>query len=865
MNKLELYSALKTQNVILLTPNHRLAKIFIEDYGSYLNELVWTNPAIMPFKQWLNHCYEECLFKSATKLPFLLTESQDFALWLKVTETSSVCNTLMSPSEVASLARKAKTLITEWQLPLDDLKQKHYETQDMLMYQHLQQTFITLCQNNDWLAPDQLLLLIITSFKQKLIAIPKSLVFACFNEFTPLQQHLINVLANLGCNIKYFEHQVPKRQSYRKVFVTREQEYIQVLSWAYQQVKEGKKNIACVWPDLKTVKPLILRYCNEVFYEKEAHHLYNISAGYALDTYPIVRFAITIFKLSDMIHGSVLSECLLSPYWSGGDSEYINRSLLEIALLHKNITSTSLPQLLHRLKTQSHLPQCPKLMHNLLVILEFFQKNDQTFYPSQWRIHFIELLRAIGWPGEKSLNSQEFQTIHRFNQLLSDFASLDSITGSITQKEAIYYFQLLAQSIEFQIQTPKAPIQILGILEASGQSFDALWVSGLDHETWPPQPNPNPFIPFSLQAQMGLPHATSRREYEFCKKTTEKFINANQETFFSYAEYNEDKTLLPSSLIASLPMLSQDFTNITIRSMHIFNHRSIEYIEDTKGPELTQEESLRGGSSIFKHQALCPFKSYATHRLLAMDIPMPTIGIKPTIKGALVHKSLELIWQTIKTQSNLLSLTELELQNLIKQNVHLAIELTLDEFYDSNIIQYEKKRLCNLLGLWLNYEKTREPFECVSLEKRFSIIFNDIPLNIRVDRIDKVDDHYVMIDYKTNDISPNAWLDERLTEPQLPLYALCLGDIQSIAYAILHPSSIKFKGIKKEDVDFGAITSSSKIEPNLTWIELLQRWKDKLHILANEFKQGHATINPYKGHQTCLKCHLQPLCRIYDT
>ncbi len=66
----------------------------------------------------------------------------------------------------------------------------------------------------------------------------------------------------------------------------------------------------------------------------------------------------------------------------------------------------------------------------------------------------------------------------------------------------------------FQAQSPAANVQILGILEAGGLLFDALWISGLDDSNWPAQPKPNPFIPKRLQRELKMPHASAERELE---------------------------------------------------------------------------------------------------------------------------------------------------------------------------------------------------------------------------------------------------------------------------------------------------------------------------------------------------------------
>ena len=55
----------------------------------------------------------------------------------------------------------------------------------------------------------------------------------------------------------------------------------------------------------------------------------------------------------------------------------------------------------------------------------------------------------------------------------------------------------LAAASPFQVENEGAPIQIMGLLEATGLRFDHLWIMGLHDEALPAAANPNPFLPIS--------------------------------------------------------------------------------------------------------------------------------------------------------------------------------------------------------------------------------------------------------------------------------------------------------------------------------------------------------------------------------
>ena len=65
--------------------------------------------------------------------------------------------------------------------------------------------------------------------------------------------------------------------------------------------------------------------------------------------------------------------------------------------------------------------------------------------------------------------------------------------------EAIALWHTMGRETLFQAESPDTPIQILGPLESTGLTFDALWLLGLDDYNWPPAPQSNPLLPNRLQ------------------------------------------------------------------------------------------------------------------------------------------------------------------------------------------------------------------------------------------------------------------------------------------------------------------------------------------------------------------------------
>ena len=162
------------------------------------------------------------------------------------------------------------------------------------------------------------------------------------------------------------------------------------------------------------------------------------------------------------------------------------------------------------------------------------------------------MLDAAGFPGERALDSAEFQTRKKWYEVLGEFALLERVLPRISCAQALARLRRLCVDTLFQPESDVAPVQVLGILESAGLEFDHLWVSGLTDDAWPLAARPNPFIPVALQKKAGIPEAAADTALALDRRITDDWLHAAGEVVVSHPLREKDRELLPSALIEAV-------------------------------------------------------------------------------------------------------------------------------------------------------------------------------------------------------------------------------------------------------------------------------------------------------------------------
>jgi probable DNA repair protein len=886
--KPELQAALAS-GAVVVTANRRQARLLQREFSiAAMREgrQTWPTPSILSHDAWLQTLWLDALATDAVAGLRLLTPTQAAFAWQRIVGAYTARNApLLDARGAAGLASEAWKLLHAWGAGGESWRgwPRLALTDDQAAFVSWAEEYaanLAATRSID----GALLADVLARRAGALVQAPgPDVLFAGFIEETPQQLRLAGALAAAGARVARLDL-TPLREGVarRMTAATTADELSLALTWARAEVSTRPGAlVALAVADLSTRRGEALALAEDILCpalqwpgNEQEQRPFNISLGGCLADEPMIGAALDLLGLA---HGLLPVEraaaAIRSPYVVGAESMWTRRAGFEWRWLNEGRREIGFNEAL------AALPAVDPSLAERWRGASATQRVPASASPREWTEAWRDWLAAIGWPGDRTLISTEFQTRQAWDELLRDFGAIGAVEAHVGRAEALSLLRSLAAEKLHQAEAPEAPVQILGLLEAQGLAFDALWVAGLGAGRWPPAPEPNPLLPIGWQREHDLPRSSAARELRFARALTGRLLRAAPHVILSHVRGSEDDTDAPSALILDVAEIGPEAIAPPMTSAKsLFARRpTLESIGDESAPPLQAGVPTRGGAGLFEKQSDCPFRAVAIHRLRADRWPRPVDGVSPLEHGSLVHNALADFWRELEGQAALRNLSEAELRGRVDAAVALAVEQAVPAFrwrvMPPAVAELERERVAGILLGWLvTGDRERPPFRLLATELKLPLRLGGLQVEVRLDRVDELLDGSVSIlDYKTGlVVRPSRWFDARPQAPQLALYALAWRasrpeePVRAVAYAQLRRGEMKVEGLAADSDAWPklALVPSLREADLEDWDDVEKRWCKSLGALAGEFARGHATVTPRKPGETCKRCGLQSLCRI---
>ena len=662
-----------------------------------------------------------------------------------------------------------------------------------------------------------------------------------FKQRTPEQSKLFEILECQSLNSRLLENNIQALS-----FIDQETELEAIAKWAkVVSLKNPNSQIGVVIPNLSQLQHLVKSTFDQEFDASllETHHKpYNISLGISLCQYPLIQHLLSIVKIStQIIKGNIELEILMktvtSPYIKGALIESNSRALLVNHILGLGCEEVTTQKVLKLMK------DCPILIQIVNALKSLKIGKKLALEDSLDSINL--LLLTWGFTSDRSLSSSEYQLFEKYQNESLILNRLSNFYKKVSLFDAIKILNTHLNSVIFQPKSGAANIHILGALEAEGLYFDYAWVSSMTSNFIPGKIKMPLFIPQKTSIEYELPNSNFLLVTEDAKVTLQALNNLSPETTYSYAKLMQNREELPSPYI--------DFKDYLEGSFIKTSSRELIYIDDYKAPKI-KELTIKKGVKTLQNQMSCAFRGFAA-RLDIDDFEAPHIGLSRLQQGNLIHKILETFFNEIKSGASLLSLTELELDNLIEKHTESAT-LSLPK---SNFKLNEKIRLVKIIRQHIDLEKQRSDFEVIKTESTSEVDINGLKFSTRIDRMDRLaNGDSLIIDYKTGkDVKVSQMTGDPIDQAQLPIYAVT-NSVDGVAFATINSNDCQFKAITKNKSELPLTKQAINRMPE--WDKQITEWTSILNSASEQFQNGIASVLPVKN--ACDYCDYDLLCRV---
>lgn len=873
-----------SQDELVLTPNSRTQKAVIAGYMASVSEgEVKEVPRVLSLSQWFDSLWQELSF--VMPLPKVIG-NLELKAWLKDTVSKSEDWQLTNELGVAEKVLEAYRNLCQWHLTLSSIPSCDSPEN---------QYFILWCQQLEKFLEEQALVpqfvvvkFLVQHFELIKSVIPASICCVGFNQLSPLDSAFLDKCRESEVTIEDFYPRHERVEKFRVELAHFEAELEFAADLALQQTSQNPQlSIAVVVHQLANHLDKVHQIFSERFQAEEwkpwlglEKIKYNVSAGQPLFDVPMINVALKILDFSQyQLDLQSLQLMKNSPFIDWGENGELVRSFIHEQVL-AGYSKTSLVRLLKVLDNHANAEKLQLLKKRLFGL----QKRPQGSRPmTAWIDVWKAELKSWGWsiPFEgDALRSQ----LH--SDMMAAFAeclSLANVSPVCRASQAREFLHQVLRQKSFQLASDRTNVHVLGMLEATGLQFERLILVGFNRENWPQKAKLNPFLPVIFQQKHQMPGSSAEREFSYAQDITSSLLQSAPQVWVTQHVTHESDVSTEMAFVSNVPIYeAEQFVKAKqVRLLEADYHWSVDEQVNIS------PQSVSGGAYLLSNYAACPFKALSRFYFKLRAGERVQKGVEAKVKGAWLHRAMEILWLELKNRDALLKLSDEELQEFIFGCLSKAQSEFESQLYagaPEEIVQLEYEKLNQQILGWLEIEKQR-PFFKVKTEVEKELQLADLQFRFRVDRIDTLDNEKIeIIDYKTGRTDVKKWLGARPDEAQMPAYVLACKDyqIESLSYAKLKTGEVSREGVWFDDDEKDTFQSSFRsidkeetkdktryilaaqdlIDPS---INLEQQWRISLTTIAENIIAGKMPVSPKNVNESCRYCEFIDFCRIRES
>ena len=446
---------------------------------------------------------------------------------------------------------------------------------------------------------------------------------------------------------------------------------------------------------------------------------------------------------------------------------------------------------------------------------EFIDKSIKPFWNKVTNKELFVSITDFIKQKEKNI-----ELIEKYDELLYKLnITLFSNENKILLKDVYKIFLQKLSSITLD-DINSGKITVLGLLETRAVSFDTVIVCDFNESYIPKISVKDKFLSTRLKQLANLPTQFDRESLQ--KYYYKRLISSSKNVFISYVNSETNQISRFANELFEKNIATD--TNDSFYKHILYDNHKISYFDEDIISKIDLTKFIWSATS-FKNFLECKRRFYLQYIL---KINEHTISLKP--KGYELGDIIHSILEDYYSKDNKNSIEELFLKYK-SSNPFLTLDLEVWKKKLLNFYEFDKQRLKNR--------------EIIMIEKEFNCSFNNINIKGIIDRVDKFEDNYEVIDYKTS---------STLSVDTLKTYEKSV-DFQLEFYHIALQQLFKNSNIKAFYYDLNECLLKEEIAIQEK-LELLSSKFDEL----KELSKNEMSFSKCEDKSNCLYCAYKIIC-----
>lgn len=828
----------------IVTANNRLAR---DLQGAWQRRMLaagrraWRTPRILPWSAWLRTLLDGAALSA--RVPLRLEAPASAVLWERLLREAAGERVLNASGLVRQMQQTWQRL-QDWCIPTHELAASA-GSEDQRLFAAVAAAYERELAANGWMDAAQLAALAGRLVRDGHLDAPRLLVHAGFDRLPPAAHRLFGILGERDAVIRTAPA-ADRRESLERVAAPDADAEIRAAGqWARRQLAANPSaRVAVVVASLESAAERTARLLREGFvpgwqYDDRVRRVaVDVSYGRRLSEYPMIAVALLWLEWAQRgLETREVGTLLRSTFTGAGARSECHRLETRLRRLPDRAWS---PESLGGVLAAAPADAAPVGWRDrLLEVAALARAKEDPMSPAAWAERIAAFLAQVGWPGDRPLDSAEYQVLNRWRELLNELSLLEPVRPRLRFPEAAARLASLARDAVFQPESDGGILQLLGPLEAAGLEFDGVWFANLEATQWPPPGWPMPLVSRSLQRRSGMPDAVPGDTLEHARRILGRIAASATSVVLSWPLAEGDAALISSPLLdAWRAQPAAGAADPGWFADRLCGSPLEEAMHDPV-PPVRAGERVSGGAYTVQSQFREPFTAFAVGRLGVRTMPAVEVGLSASLRGTVVHHALRTLLADRPSRTGLERWSPGERRRRIRRAADAAL-LPPSRHADAvlqRLLLLERFRLERLLHLFIDAELARPGFTVCRLESELVLRRQGIELELRVDRIDRLDDgSLLVVDYKSGATRNLMDAAGEPAEWQTVVYAAALDEpVGGLLLINVDSRGIVYRGVGN-DVPWNPLGARE-------WTDRLAEWSRAVDDAIADIAAGDARIN----------------------